>query len=46
MLGYTCYRKVFEEEVAPLILDIEEEPKHQHHVHHGDHNHDNHAAVQ
>ena len=41
-----AYRKFFEKQVTPLILDIEEQPKHQDHVHHGDHDHYNHAAVQ
>ena len=40
------YHKVLEEEVAPLILNIEEESKHEHLVHHGDDVHYNHAAIQ
>ena len=39
------YRKVLEEEVTPLILNIEEQSKHEHHVHHGDDDHDNHSAI-
>ena len=50
MLNYTRlnqhYREVFKEEITPLVLDIEEEPKDQDHVHHGDHDDNNHAAVQ
>ena len=45
MFVYKWYRKVFEEEVTPFILDIEEQAKHQDHVHHGDHDDNNHAAV-
>ena len=40
-----AYRHILEEQITPVILDIEEEPKHQHHVHQADEDDDDHAGV-
>lgn len=40
------YSKILKEQITPVILDREEESKHQDHVHHGDGDDDHHAAVQ
>ena len=40
------YRHILEEQIAPVILNIEEEAKHQHHVHQGDEDDNDHAGVQ
>ena len=39
------YREVFEEEIAPVVLDIEEEAKDEHHVHEADEDDDHHPRV-
>ena len=38
----STHREVFEEEIAPVVLDIEEEAKDEHHVHEADEDDDHH----
>ena len=41
----TPYRIIFEEQVAPLIFNIDKQGEHQHDVDHSDEAHDDQAAV-
>ena len=38
-------REIFEEQIAPVVLDIEEEAKDEHHVHEADEDHHHHPRV-
>ena len=38
-------RHILEKQITPIILDIEEQPKHQHYVHHADEDDHDHARV-
>ena len=38
-------REIFEEQIAPVVFDIEEEPKDEHHVHEADEDHHHHPRV-
>ena len=41
----STHREVFEEEIAPVVLDVEEEAKDEHHVHEADEDDDHHPRV-
>ena len=41
----STHREVFEEEIAPVVLDIEEEAEDEHHVHEADEDDDHHPRV-
>ena len=43
--GLVAHREVLEEEIAPVVLDVEEEAKHEHHVHEADEDDDHHPRV-
>ena len=45
IIVWTFYRHIFEEQVAPLVLDVEEEAEDEGEVHDADEHHHHHARV-
>ena len=45
MYRYYAHGEVLEEEVAPVVLDVEKEAKDQRHVHNDDEDHHHHPSV-